>query len=67
VALVMLMPGVIYLPRTGLFEPIASGVKSLVAAYLIYACLWMLRRSWNPLVKSIHSLAHRSTESHNPL
>ena len=56
VALAMLMPGMIYLPRTGLFEPIASGIKNLIAAYLIYACLWMLRRGSYPFKGSFNRL-----------
>ncbi|MGD0511576.1 MAG: O-antigen polysaccharide polymerase Wzy, partial [Candidatus Micrarchaeaceae archaeon] len=43
VVLILLLPGLIYLPRTGLLEPLAAGTRGLLSALLIYSCLWSMR------------------------
>jgi len=55
--LTLLMPGLIYMPRTGLLEPVAMGVRSLISACVIFGCLWVLRKSKNATAAAIHRMA----------
>jgi hypothetical protein len=44
VMLVVFMPGLIYLPRTGLMDPLAAGIRSIIAILAVCVCLWIIRR-----------------------
>jgi hypothetical protein len=57
VALMLMLPSIIYLPRSGLLDPVAFGLRSLIAMLLIAGCLYFLRRAKDQTFAAIHRLA----------
>ena len=65
-ALTLLLPVLIYMPRSGLMEPVAMGGKSLISALVIFGCLWVLRKGKDATAVSIHRMARAAAEKDSP-
>jgi hypothetical protein len=52
--IVLVLPGAIYMPRTGILEPVSVGLKNLLSVSVIVLCLWI----WHSVMIQLGALAH---------